>query len=240
MFVAEIGNNHKGSEKAADDFLNALLQTSVDAVTFQIREAPFYNHTTADRISLSDNFFKQAIPRCHKRNKKIGFAIADPAKVNFLHEAGADFWKTLSWDILNLELQKKLQATGKTVFISTGVSGIDEIVAAGKLHDNIKFIHTQLTYEPEMANLKAIRAMREATSKEVAFGSHCENKNIFFAALAFEPSDVFFYVKGDDGGVYPDDKHAVVLSQVEHLIQEMRVLQSSLGDGNKRAMKKNL
>ncbi len=240
MFIAEIGNNHKGSESSALFFLESLFKTSIDGITFQIREQSFYDRSKTDRIPLSLEFFKRAIELCHKNNKKIGFAIADPGSIDFFQNEGADFWKTLSWDILNLELQKKLQATGKMVFISTGVSGMEDIVTASGLHDNITFIHTQLTYEAEKANLKAIPAMRAATKKPVAFGSHCANKNIFFAAVAFEPSDIFLYVKGDDGEWYPDEKHAIALSKVENLLTEIKALQSSLGDGHKIAMKKNL
>lgn len=240
MFIAEIGNNHKGSEESAAAFLEKLLKTSVDAITFQIREPSFYDHSRPDKIPLSKIFFKQAIKLCKKNNKKIGFAIADPDYVDFLHKEGADFWKTLSWDILNTKLQEKLQNTEKDVFISTGVSNIEDVMTASKLYGNVKFIHTQLTYEAEKANLKAIQKMKEATKKDVAFGSHCENKKIFFTAIAFEPSDIFFYVKGDDGQKYPDDKHAVPLSEVEELITEIKILQNSIGDGNKITMSKNL
>lgn len=240
MFIAEVGNNHNGSEDKARLFLDTLFKTSVDAVTFQIREASFYTSATPDRIPLSNDFFKLAIQTCHKNNKKMGFAIADPERIDFFNSEGGDFWKTLSWDILNDILQTKLHSTGKTVFISTGVSGIDDILKAGQRYKNVKFIHTQLTYEAESANLKAIQTMKAATGKDIAFGSHCEDKNIFFTALALEPSDIFFYVKGDDGEKYSDDKHAIQLSAVEKLISEIKTLQSSLGDGIKIAMKKNL
>ena len=240
MFIAEIGNNHNGSEDKAALFLETLFKTSIEAITFQIREALFYTSLTPDRIPLKNDFFKWAIQACHKNNKKIGFAIADPERIDFFNNAGADFWKTLSWDILNDPLQQKLQATGKMVFISTGVSGMDDVVSASKQYQNSKFIHTQLTYEADKANLKAIQTMKKSTGKEIAFGSHCENKNIFFTAVAFEPSDIFFYIKGDDSEKYSDDKHAIKLSAVENLITEIKTLQSSLGDGAKIAMKKKL
>lgn len=240
MFIAEIGNNHQGSEDRADFFLTELLKTNVDAITFQIRELSFYDNSRPDKIPLSKEFYKKAILLCKKNNKKIGFAIANPEYIDFLDKEGADFWKTLSWDILNDKLQTQLQKTKKDVFISTGVSGMDDIMTAAKLYKNAKFIHTQLTYETENANLKAIQAMKENTKKNIAFGSHCENKKIFFTAIAFEPSDIFFYVKGDDGQKYPDDKHAIPMSEVQDLITEIKILQSSIGDGNKITMKKNL
>ena len=240
MFIAEIGNNHQGSEDKAVFFLKKLLKTDVDAITFQIRESSFYDNSRPDKIPLSKEFYKKAIELCKKNNKKIGFAVSDPEYIDFLDKTGADFFKTLSWDILNNDLQNKLQKTKKDVFISTGVSGMDDIITASKLYSKAKFIHTQLTYETENANLKAIQKMKEVTKKDIAFGSHCENKKIFFTALAFEPSDIFFYVKGDDGKKYPDDKHAIPLKNVEELITNIKILQSSLGDGNKITMKKNL
>lgn len=242
MIIAEIGLNHKGSETDALVMLQDLLKTGVDAVTFQIRESPYYDETKPHKKKLSKEFYKKAIRLAKSCNKKIGFSIADESLVGYLNKSwgGVDFWKTLSWDILNYDLQNLLQKTNKIVFISTGVSGMDEIIIASKKFKNIKFIHTQLTYDINEVNLNAIRTIREATKVDVAFGLHCSNKNVLYVCLGYEPSDIFFYVKGNSKKTYPDDKHAIVLTEVDDVVQEIRLLQTAVGTGKKEKMEKKL
>src|SRR3989344_8174361 len=237
MFIAEIGNNHRGKECTASILLDALFATGINALTFQIREPSFYDGSMPERNPLSKEFFRDAIKRCKKNNKKIGFAIADINYIDFLHKEGADFWKTLSWDILNKDLQVSLKRTGKPVFVSTGVSGMRDIIAASKMNQRSAFIHTHLAAETESANLMAIKEIKKATKRKVALGSHCHNRNIFFTAVAFEPSDIFFYVKDDTGGRCTDDEHAVPLSEVEVFISELNALHCALGNGKKMAQK---
>jgi len=236
MIIVEIGLNHRGSETEALVMLQELLKTEVDAITFQIRESSYYDGTNPSRNKLSKEFYKKAIELTKSNNKKIGFAIADIDSVDYLNQNGADFWKTLSWDILNHDLQSLLQKTNKPVFISTGISSMDDIIIASKKYKNIKFIHTQLTYDVNEVNLNSIRTIRESTSVDVAFGLHCEDKNILYVCLGFEPTEIFFYVKGDSKETYPDDKHAVLLTEVDNLVQEIKLLQTSIGEGNKEKM----
>ena len=42
LFIAEVGLNHNGDEKYAYHYLNKLLKTDIDGISFQIREKNFY------------------------------------------------------------------------------------------------------------------------------------------------------------------------------------------------------
>jgi N-acetylneuraminate synthase len=240
MIITEIGLNHLGSETIAFEMLERLLKSDIDAITFQIREKPFYDRSRPHRISLSNAFYEKAIILCKQGNKKVGIAIADIDLIDFINDQEIDFWKTLSWDILNYDLQNKLQETKKIVFISTGVSDIDEIREANQHFLNCRFIHTQLTHNIHEANLKAIQFIKQSTGKEVAFGLHCTNRNVLFACLGFEPSDIFFYIKPNSTNKFPDDSHAILLDELSILLSEIRLVQTAIGDGNKKKMVKNL
>ena len=50
MIIAEVGLNHRGSFDLAKSYVNALIKTDVDAVTFQVREPGFYEneHKTSE------------------------------------------------------------------------------------------------------------------------------------------------------------------------------------------------
>jgi len=230
MFIAEIGLNHKGSEARALKMLKDLVGTDVDAVTFQIVEP----------ASLSKDFYKEAIDFIHKNNKLIGFAIMDKNMVSFLDSAGADFWKSLSISISDSDLLDELEKTNKPVFVSTGISSESEIVKISKELKNIKFIHTQLSPKIEDTNLKAIDRIRVLTGKEIAFGLHCAEISALYLSVAFEPSDIFFYVKDNSKEKFPDDEHAIVINNADNIVKTMKKLKKALGSGIKEKMDNKL
>jgi len=235
MIIAEIGLNHMGNEQLAKTMLKKLVETAVDAVTFQIAKPEFYDGSAPWRKPLSKPFYQEAIMLAHQKRKPLGFAIADPEIARFLDAGGADFWKTLSTDVRNTTLQHALTRTGKPLFISTGLSDEKEVVEVSKGIDRtgIKFIHTQLSHNVEDANLGAIKRLRDVTGIEVAFGMHCSDINVLYLSSAFSPSDIFFYVKGDAEEEYPDNEHAVKISDVESVVSELKSLGLSIGSGIK-------
>ena len=84
MIVAEIGINHEGSEKRANTMLKALLETSIDAVTFQIPTIAYLDGTEKKRRPLSRKFYQKAIVQAHLAKKLIGFACCDIEHICFL------------------------------------------------------------------------------------------------------------------------------------------------------------
>lgn len=247
MFITEIGLNHKGSEKRAFAMLEALVATDIDAITFQIAPSAFYEkNLPADRqakewgAALNKDFYKDAIDFVHKNNKLIGFAIADKNMVCFLDSAGADFWKSLSISISDDALLHELQKTNKTIFVSTGISGEREIVKISKKLKNIKFIHTQLSQKLEDSNLRAIDRLRKVTKKEIAFGLHCANHQVLYLLMAFEPSDVFFYVKDNPNEKFPDNEHAIMIHNVNTVVNMMKKLKKAIGNGIKKNIKNRI
>ena len=62
MIIGEIGINHEGSELTAREMLKNLMETSIDAITFQIPTkeylAQFVEFTeTVPKLSPIDSFF---------------------------------------------------------------------------------------------------------------------------------------------------------------------------------------
>jgi len=239
MFIAEIGINHKGSEEKAWSILKKLIQTNVDAITFQIPKPEFYAEVTKWGNKLSNEFYEKAINFVHKNKKLIGFAIADENMIQFLDDNGADFWKSASVYINDTTLQSKLQSTNKITFVSTGISDDEEIINVGETLKNIKFIHTQLTDKLEETNLKAIANIKKITDKDVAFGLHCSNVLALYLSVVFEPSDFFVYVKEDNKEEYPDDVHAILTEDLNDVVYTLNTIKKSLGSGKKEKVIQN-
>lgn len=238
--IAEIGLNHNGSERRAWGLLNAAVATDIDGITFQIREEEFYDGSHPRKRELSGDFYRKAIQFIRLSGKSAGIALAQPEKLEFFHSIGVEFWKTLSWDLNNLALHESLQRTGKKVYVSTGMSGIEEIVALASRLNNIEFIHTQLNYNLADVNLKALSTIRQASQKPVAFGLHNDHHEVLFTSLGLEPDSIFFYIKDDSNEEHADDEHAIATKNLKHTAQMIKQLSVSLGDGEKRVQKNEL
>jgi N-acetylneuraminate synthase len=236
--IAEIGLNHLGCEERAWRMLHGAIATSIDAVTFQIREPSFYKDEDPVRRRLAHDFYREAVKACHAGGKRYGLAIADESAVEKFDSLGIDFWKTLSWDFKNASLRKRLEATGKPMLMSTGLSSMEDI-AEMKAHDrNITLIHTQLSHKVEEVNLKAIAEMRRQTGLPIAFGLHCAQHDVLKTAVGFEPSALLFYVKEGGCPRLFDDEHAVFLSELKPWADCLRSLEAALGTGTKSSAQK--
>jgi sialic acid synthase SpsE len=235
--VAEIGLNHFGSEEKAERMLRSLLQTEVDAITFQVREPSFYVGGESWKKPLLPEFYQRACSLTRREGKEFGLAVADSRAISIVD---SDFWKSLSWDLLNDELHAALASTGRKTYVSTGLGSIEDVRIAAQRPGDYEFIQTQLVAEIESANLQAIPAMREATGRSVAFGLHCSDHRLLYLALGFQPSAIFFYVREEDPEPSPDHAHAVPIALAGSWARDLKRLALGVGTGRKERMERGI
>ena len=236
--IAEIGLNHLGDEQRARRTVEQVLASGADGVTFQIREPKFYESGESSRRRLPTAFYREASATVRGAGRRFGVAIADQSLVGEVAAIGVDFWKTLSWDFGNEALRRALFATGRQVYLSTGLSSMSEVIAGSQGLENAVLIHTQLTQDPAEVNLKAIPAMAHATGLPVAFGLHSSHHDVLKVALGFEPEAMFFYVKEPGLAGLFDDAHALPLDGLAEMLQSLKLLETTLGSGKKESAEK--
>ena len=98
---------------------------------------------------------------------------------------------------------------------------------------NITFIHTQLQHEIENVNLLAIDFLKNRYNLPIAFSNHCENVNVLYTSVGFNPSDIFMYLKMDKKIEHIDEKHSIRLSKLDDVVYNLNELFHSLGVANK-------
>lgn len=247
--ICEIGMNHMGDTAYADEYLAALAGAHPDGLTFQVREKEYYaKQKPGESPFLSDEYYRAAAKRIKKSRMQFGVGLCDVEKVSFFEEIETDLYKILSKDITNTELVSRVLATGKPVYVSTGMSSEEEIESfltgltglGTSVPANLSLIHTQLSYEDADTNLRAIRRLQESFGVPVAFGSHSTDVNALYSALGFSPSALFFYVKGARPIKHKDESHAIALAQCPAVISEIRKLETMLGDGIKKKMENTI
>ena len=236
MIISEIGLNHLGDYELAYHYVNQLLATDVDAITFQIREPEFYAGQFKN-FKLTSTEYKSLKMRVNNSGKLFGYAISD---IPNFDELDADFFKILSKDLDNLSFVEKLteHVKDKPIYFSTGMSGLDVIqntidACEKQGFQDYRLIHTRLSNCIDEVNLKAINNMKNEFGNIVAFGNHCENTNVLYTAVAYEPTDYYFYVKNKKQNYHPDDLHAIYLDDVQTYCSNINELIKSLGSGDK-------
>lgn len=233
MIIAEVGNNHHGSEDYAKEYLIKSISSGVDGILYHIREKEFYQKIGNKKKSLPNSFYKNTIAYSKKKKIKFGITLADVEKIDFLEEIGIDFYKILSQDINNKILIKHILNTKKPTYISTGLSNfteISELIRFIKPNlENVTLIHTTLRPDIKYVNLNAIIKLSEKFHLPVAFGNHCKNPLVIFTALAYQPSDMFFYVKGSKFKNHQDEVHAINLQDLYWYVKNLKELKFSLG-----------
>ena len=184
--IAEAGANHEGDIKKAFQLIDGAKDSGVDAIKFQTytaaklttKTAPKYwddgikNESQFDVFSkldkLSDNEWKEVFD--YAKNKKIiCFSTPfDEESVDMLDSLNVPAFKIASADITHLPLIRKIAAKKKPVFISTGMSTIEEIHDAistieNEGNDEIVIMHCITSYptKPEDANLDMITTLKK-------------------------------------------------------------------------------
>jgi len=241
MIICEIGINHLGIEEYANQYIDEILKSKADAITFALPKESFFENERFKKFKLEKEFFIKASQKIMNCNMDFGISIDDEGDIDFLETLGVSFYKVLSKDINNIGLIDNLiKKTNKKLFVSTGMSDLSEIEAFCKHIESVKerftLVHTQLTHDIKAVNLKAIDVLKNRFNLPVAFGMHSANHNVLYLSLAFQPSDIFIYIKGGRASSHPDEEHAIPLEDIQNVVNNLLELPQSIGEGVKLKM----
>jgi len=243
MIIAEVGKNHLGKIKSAELYVDRLAETDIDGISFQVREKEYYFLPEKAQLKWDPENYAHLSGYVKKQNKKFGIALAEPSLVEFFETLDTDFYKVIRSDINNDELVSKLVNTGKKMFVSTGTCSANEIDRFMRIYgskSNIVLNHTQLSNKVEDCNLSAIENMRVQYDCDVSYGTHCNNVNVLYMSLCYNPSDILFYVKACNKLKYPDDQHAITLENVDTVCKNLRLLSEAIGLGIKQKIENKI
>jgi len=231
-----------GSVKYANEYIDKIIKSKADGILFHIREKSFYDSNS--KLQLPDKFYVEASKKIKKHKMKFGITIADPDKIEFCKKINVDFYKIFSRDIVDKEILTKVMYIKKRTFVSTGMSDFKEIKKfiniAKKQIKYFTLIHTQLDNKIEKVNLKAILALKEKFKMNVGYGNHASNIFSIYVSIAYEPSDIVFYVKGNKIKKHVDEPHAVQLDDLKIFIKNIKDLEKGIGNKTKVKMKANI
>lgn len=255
--IAEIGLNHNGDVDLAKRLIDVAADAGADAVKFQKRtpeiatpehmrdvprETPWGTMTYLDyrrRVEFDRAQYIEISDHALLRGLEWFASPWDVPSVAFLEDLGVAAHKVASASLTDHALLRALADTGKPAILSTGMSTMVEIDAAVSVlgTDRLVLMHATSTYpmEPEEANLRMIPALRERfPGVPVGYSGHERGLQISLAAVALGAVAVERHITLDRTMWGSDHAASLEPTGFTHLVRDIRVIESALGDGVKR------
>lgn len=253
--VAEIGINHNGDIDLAKRLISVAVAAGCDAVKFQKRtvdvvytpeelakprESPFGN-TNGDlkrALEFTQEDYEDIDAYCKAVNIDWFASCWDEASVDFIERFNPPCYKIASASLTDDNLLRHTRATGKPIILSTGMSTLEEIDHAvdvlGK--KNLILLHACSTYPAlyEELNLRAIPKLLERYGVPVGYSGHETGIPSTVAAVVLGASCVERHITMDRAMWGSDHAASLEPNGITRVVRDVRLIEQSLGDGNKR------
>jgi N-acetylneuraminate synthase len=261
--IAEIGINHNGSMEIAKELIAGAKEAGADCVKFQKRtpelcvpkdqwklerDTPWGRMTYIDyrrRVEFSAEQYAEIDSYCRSLGVDWTASCWDEPSVDFMEQFEPPFYKMASASLTDIPLLLKARATGRPLMISTGMSSMEEIIAAVSAvgthnhaeRPNLMIAHSTSTYpcQVDELNLLMIQTLRERYPETpIGYSGHETGLAPSLGAVALGASFLERHITLDRAMWGTDQAASVELVGFERLIRDVRDIQKSLGDGVKR------
>ncbi len=257
--TAEIGINHNGDVDIAKKLIDLAVVAGCDAVKFQKRtidvvyspeelarerDNPF-GVTNGDlKRALEFDFeeYREIDEYC--RTKKITWFASpwDEQSVDFLERFDVPCHKIASACLTDKGLLRHIRETGKPIILSTGMSTLDQIDEALEVlgRDDVILLHSCSTYPSyyEELNLAVIPKMAERYGINIGYSGHETGIASSIAAVALGACMVERHITLDRAMWGSDQAASLGPSGLIQLMRDIRLVETSLGDGVKRLIER--
>ncbi|MDZ4780118.1 MAG: N-acetylneuraminate synthase family protein [Planctomycetia bacterium] len=258
LVVAEIGQNHNGSRRLAEQLVDAAVWAGADAVKLvkrdldselsrDARERPYQSrhaygrtygeHRAALELTIDDH---AALAERARRHGLLCIGTGcDLASVDAYCRIGVDGLKIASRDVDNLPLVDHIAARGLPVFMSTGMSPLEEIDAAAEVLNARRarwaVLHCTSLYPTplEDVHLRSIQTLADRYQVPVGFSDHSPGILIAPLAVAFGALVIEKHLTLDRAAQGSDHACSLEPDELRELIGNLRASETALGDASK-------
>lgn len=251
--IAEIGINHNGSIDLAKMLIDIAVDCGCDAVKFQKRDInkvytkeelakeriSVFGKTNGDlKRGLEFSYDEYSILFSYAKEKNIDIFASpwDCNSVDFLEKFDPCCYKVASASLTDIKLLEKINATGKPVIISTGMSNELEIDNAIKMFDKTKLaiLSCTSTYpnEDNEINLNKMITLREKY-KDIPVGYSGHEKDILpsLIATALGATIIERHITISKNIWGSDQKASLEPTELKELVENIKRVKTIMGDG---------
>jgi len=254
--VAEIGINHNGDLDLALRLIDAAAHAGVDAVKFQKRtpevsvpadqrelkrDTPWGYISYLEyrrRVEFGEPEYRAIHRHCQEREVDWFASVWDEPSVDFLEAFDPIAYKIPSAALTDGRLLRHVQAKGRPVILSSGMSTMEEIERAVAIlgTEKLVLIHATSTYpcDPEELNLRMVQTLKNRFPCPVGYSGHEVGLIPSVVAVSLGACMVERHITLDRAMWGTDQAASVEPGGFERLVKYIRVTESSLGDGVKR------
>ncbi len=258
FIISEIGQNHNGNLDLAKTLIDQAARDKVDAVKFCKRHIPFeltkekyhqpylgpnsFGETYGkhrDFLEFSKEQHQELMEYARKKGLMYFASVCDPKSAEDMDEIGVEMFKVASRDLTNKPLIEHLAKKGKPIFLSTGMSNLEDVRRTVSLikrsHSEILLFHCTSSYPSkyEEVNLLGLNSLKKEFNLNVGMSDHTVGIMVPCAAAAMGAVAVekhvtlSRYMKGTDhiGALDPPG--------MERLVTWIRNFERAKGSPNK-------
>lgn len=259
FFIAEIGLNHNGDLGIAKQLIQAASDAGCDAVKFQKRtvalvytrefldeprESPWGSTQRAQKegLEFGEEQYREIDAFCRNLGIEWFASAWDLQAQQFLRRFNLRHNKVASAMLTNVPLLEMIADEGRPTFISTGMSTLEEIDAAVEIFRRNKcpfeLMHCVSVYamKNDMANLRAIHTLRERYHCHVGYSGHETGRMVTVAAAAMGATSLERHITLDRTMYGSDQAASLEIKELRRLMDDIRTVVSSFGDGVKRVI----
>ena len=269
IIIAEVGVNHNGNVKLAKRLINIAKISGADYVKFQTFKAenlvcknaktvPYQTGNVRKKqtqfnllkkLELSEIDHKKIIQHCKK--KKISFISSpfDLESLNLLYHLKIFDIKIASGEINNYIFLKNIAKKAGRIFISSGMSTINEVSEAIKIllkngakkkHITVLHCHTDYPTKLNDVNLFAMKNMKKKFSIDVGYSDHTTGNETAIAAVALGAKVIEKHITLNKSMRGPDHKASMEPKDFYNYVKSIRNTETLLGSYLKKPTKSEL
>jgi len=262
FIIAEAGVNHNGSIELACELIDVASESGADAVKFQTfkaenlvsknAEKAEYQKQTTDasesqfdmikRLELDIDAHKKLIDYCKEKDIMFLSTPFDHESIDLLNELQLQIFKIPSGEITNLPYLRHIGLLNKKVFLSTGMSNLQEVgdaltvlINSGTLKENITVLHANTMYPTPMedVNLNAMQTIHKEFGVAVGYSDHTLGIEVDIAAVAMGASIIEKHFTLDKAMEGPDHKASLEPEELKAMVSAIRNIEKALGSNEK-------
>lgn len=259
FIIAEMSGNHNQSLERAFQIIDAAVSAGAHAIKLQTAtpsgltldvESPDFLISDMESLWHGKTLFKlyqealtpwewhkPIFEYCGKKGITVFSSPFELGAVDLLEELGAPCYKIASFELVDLQLIRRVARTGKPVIMSTGMATLTDIESAVNIvreegNQQIVLLKCTSTYpaSPEDSNVLTIPHLMQAFGTQVGLSDHTMGIGVPCAAVALGATVIekHFTLSRSDGGV--DAAFSLEPEELKSLVEETWRAWSAIGE----------
>ncbi|WP_396195326.1 N-acetylneuraminate synthase family protein [Flavobacterium sp.] len=259
--IAEIAQAHDGSLGILHSYIDAVSQTGVQAIKFQMHIAeaessihePFRIQFSKEdatrfdywkRMEFTLEQWKTIKQHCDAVGLDFICSPFSNLAVDWLEEVGVKMYKVGSGEVNNFLLLEKIAQTGKPVIISSGMSNLEEldqtVAFLNSKHVDFSILQCTTAYptKPEQYGFGVIQELKARYQVPIGFSDHSAKISTGIAAVALGAEILEFHVVFHRSMFGPDAIASLTIEETKQLseaVAEIHTAQNSAVNKNDNA-----